>query len=328
MVGMFALFTTLSLANQQVPVPVRMVVFGGPTEPAINRQVLSQAVKKSGTKVGWNEAEDGTLIFVTQKQISYVFLPSLREIATLRAIRFFREKLEKGGLNQIFAFSELPQSTKATVLKALSSFDVTDQSSFTFNVQLIPNISSSNGRSVGVPLNLSRLRNPSESQIIISTETMAPIKQKEGAQSEDGPRPVSPSYQIWPFGTQMDSNRTEMINEAMSEFKKETSRLNNIEVAKTLEVIKDEEQVKGMKSLVGQGLNFSTQRPTSVDSLWASQVSTSLRLRRDSIGLQDNQDWDNFTQHAQIDSLSAGFSLVCVQLVNGQRRVLSFDFSL
>lgn len=326
MVGILALCTSLSLASQQITAPARMIVFGGPTEPAINQQVLSQTVKSSGSKIGWNETEDGTLIFATPKQMSYVFLPSLRELTSLKVIRFFREKLEKGGPYQIFAFAELPQATKTQLIRAFPTFDITDQSSFTFNVNLIPQISSS-GRSIGLPVNFSPMTNGGRPRLL-ATESITPIKPKEGAPSEASPRPSPPTYQIWPFGTTIDTNRTEMINEAMTEFKNEISRRNKVEVTKILEVIKDEQQVKALQALVGQGFKLVTQRPQGEAGIWEYQMSNSLRGRRSFIGLQDENDWTNFTQHAQIDSLSAGFSLMAVQLVNGQRRVMSLDYSL
>ena len=323
MVGILAFCA--SLASQQITAPARMIVFGGPYEPPINQQVLSQAVKKPGIKIGWNESEDGTLIYATPKQMSYVFFPSLRELTTLKMIRFFREKLEKGGPNQVFAFSELPEPTKAQLLKAFPNLDISDQSSFTFNLNLIPQISGS-GRSIGIPLNFNHVGKAGE-HFKLPIETMTPIKPKDGAPSEMAPRPIPPTYQIWPVGTLNDTNRTEMMNEALTEFKNEVARRNKTEVAKILEVIKDEQQVKAIQALVGQGFKLVTQR-TNVEDIWAYQLSLSLRGRRNFMGLQDDQDWNNFIQHAQIDSLSAGFSLFCVQLVNGQRRNMSFEYSL
>jgi hypothetical protein len=313
----------LMLAQLQQEGPLtRAYILGGGSEPPPNRQKMSEIVRKNGRGAVWKDLPDGKLIYLSPKQVSFVFQPSLREIRSWQNLKFFRRKIEHGGFWAKFRFDELPDQMKEQLRSTLPNLDFKPDSMVVVGPKIVANISGA-GRKLNIPSDLVRPQAQSGPSAPKISDDMTPVEEKQNKPSQ-AENQWLPFYQFWNLNVGFDGQRTEVVQEMLTLLNAEMSKRTDVEKKALFDLLKDNRQFKDYQSRVGK---FAS-RPSDAESesQAARSIYSSLNVFRGALGLDDNKDWDNFTQQASVSSISLGFSVSVVTMVKGRRQLVGVGF--
>lgn len=319
---LFLFASHLALAHiQDDATPPRAYILGGGLElPPLLRK-MSEVVSKIDKSPGWKNLPDGKIAFRSAKQICFIFLPSLREIQNWQNIVFFRKKIERDGFWAKFQFGELPDHLKEKVRATLPELDFKVNSAISIGPQIITSITGL-GRKVNVPANLIQpeLKGLGPAALAKALTDMDPVNEKQ-----QRPRvtesPWLPFYQIWNLNVGFDGRRSELVQEMVTLFNVEMGKRTDSEMKILMDLLKDNSQVSDYLKSVGKSAVISNNVESENKSEMA--ISTSLLAFRNILGFHENDDWQNFSQQAMVSSISIGFSVNLVKMVNKRRQLVS-----
>ena len=302
----------------------RAYLFGDGTESPPNQAQITEQIKKAGTSLGWKTLPDGKLLYNSPKQMTFVFMPSLREIRTWRTLAYFRKKIEKDGFWAKFSFEELPDFLKSRVESSYRELDFKPNTAFILQLSIVTKITG-NGRKVDLPFDLRPTKSPEEVSERRRFMNEAPVvENKSYLTTKDIPESWRPFYQIWNLNVAFESNRSEVVHEALGLLNTEMALRTALEHQTLFAILKGNKQFENLKKCIHTSIDMKAQ-PGSEDNTQRS-IATTLTAFRYILGFNESQDWDNFTQNATIDSLSFGFTVNFVREVKSKKQLAGVGF--
>lgn len=307
--GVFAVQT-------QRPPTQSALIFAGGREAAPKASLVSRFVKR-GTAPGWLLIDNETFVYTSPKHVTYIFLPSLHEIFEYRALQFFRQRLEKDGLNVRVTFGELPTFMQTQLSTTLSRFDFQPDSMLNLATDAVAKVSS-----MGRKLNFHQLLmgKSGERSSPHRDEDMKPIAEKKDAPERPTDRVLIPEYQVFSVGLTAENNRADLVQDALTEFSKEIARRSDEEKRSLVNLFKDHEPYLSMSTKIGQGFNTNADRQSDPAGY---SLSYGFKLMMNQLGFDEPKDREEFIQQAKIESLTLGFRIEFVTIMNGSRVVSS-----
>jgi len=294
MVGVFIMGAMLAQGQNSA------IIFGGGNEAPIPAIKLSHWIRPT-SPIGWDsDQKDGTLVYKSPKNLSFVFLPSLREVVQYRAMQFCRTKLEKDGFNAKITFGELTEAMQNHLRGSMPYAEFQPKSQLRIQMDAVANIAGM-GRKMAVHR---RMMKPGSQERTFAD--LEPIRIRQ-ILTAGVPMPnISSEYQIFHHGLMPESNRYELIHEAMSELHKELARRMDEEKAPLIALFRDFEPYKTIHGRVGQGINLNADR---LNDPWGWLLANSFRQTSQRMGIAGSRMWEEFCQQAKIESTTLGFNL-------------------
>ncbi|MBS1703929.1 MAG: hypothetical protein JST12_19855 [Armatimonadetes bacterium] len=303
----------LLVGQTQVNAMPALVFTSGHDSPP-KAALVSQYVKP-GNHIGWKVADDGSFVYVSPRRMAYIFRSSVGKINNLHALKAFSQKLSGSEPSMKLTFGELPEDIQARLTKSLAQFDFEPDSELQLSATASTNVSAM-GRSFA----MQSVLHGAERSIRMK---LTPIQEKAGA-PQPGDLPSVATYQIYSLGLIFESDTSNLVKDAITEFDQEIGR-QTIEIEKTLfDRFGSIQPIPDLKARIGQGVDLKADRD-HVDPVTGA-FAINLKLQRNRLGFSDDKDWDEFSQQAKIDSVGIGFNLSFSTLRDGREIHTSLSF--